>query len=442
MPAFSFIHCADIHLGAPMRGLGRMPSALRDRLRDAPMEAFARIVAAAIDRGVDAVVIAGDLFPGADRNLRVQIQLREQLRRLHEAGIPTLVAAGNHDPLGSFCRSIELPRSVHVFGPTVEPYSLRRGNEELAVVFGISYAKSATYRNLAAEFPRRPTGRFNIGVLHTNVGDRPGFARYAPCRLSDLLDAGYQYWALGHVHTRETLHTNGCVVHYPGNPQGLHTGEPGARGATLVKVSPAGAVSTEPVWTDVVRWHRARASIDGLESLDELIGAFAELAGSLRGTAADRLHIVRWTLTGSGPLHAVLSRPGAAEELCDVLRSAEGVRAAGAIVWLERLEMETRPDRDIDRLRDQADYLGDMLRLARRLEQNPPLPPAEVGDARADGREADISRAVREALAELLDTPRLGRALGDDPWRLLNWKELVARAETIAVEHLAPGEGG
>lgn len=441
MKAFSFLHCADIHLGSPMRGLGRMPRALRDRLRDAPTMAFGRMVTRAIDQDVDAVIIAGDLFDGTDRNLRAQVQLRDQLRRLDEAGIPTLIASGNHDPLGSLSATVSLPPSVHVFGSTPEPVVIRRGDTELAHVYGISYTKSATYRNLAADFPRRPGGPFNIAVLHTNVGDRSGFARYAPCRLAELLESGYDYWALGHVHTRETLHTRRPIVHYPGNPQGLHTGEPGARGATLVKVSDAGTIDLHPVWTDVVRWHRARSSIDGLEAIDELVGAFAELAGNLRGTAADRMHIVRWTLTGNGPLHAALNRPGAGPELCDTLRAAEGIRAEGGVVWLERIELATGPARDMERLRNQQDYLGDILRLARQLELHPPLPPsADVADARPPGQEPAVSRSVREALDELLELPRLTRALGRDPWSLLSWKELVARAEAMAVEHLAPGE--
>jgi len=111
--AFSFLHCADIHLGSPMRGLGRMPRALRDRLRDAPTTAFGRLVTAAIDHEVDAFIIAGDLFDGTDRNLRAQVQLRDQLRRLDRAGIATLIAAGNHDPIGSLSSTVSLPPSVH-----------------------------------------------------------------------------------------------------------------------------------------------------------------------------------------------------------------------------------------------------------------------------------------------------------------------------------------
>ncbi len=442
MQAFSFLHCADVHLGAPVRGLGRLPARLRERLRDAPTEALARLVATAINRDVDAVIVSGDLFDADDRNLRAHAELREQLQHLDEAGIPSFIASGNHDPIGTLSPGVRLPDSTHVFGPEVESVPLLRNGDELARIYGVSYTKSATYENLAAAFPRNPDGDFSIGVLHTNVGDQAGHDPYAPCQLGDLTQTGFDYWALGHVHTRATLHTRAPVVHYPGNPQGLHTREPGARGATLVAIDDGGRVELEPIWTDVARWHRVRTSIDGLEAIDDLIGAFAELSGSIRGCAPNRIHLVRWTLTGSGPLHAELSRPATETDLCHLLRTAQTIRAEGDPVWLERLDITTSAAHDVERLRRQQDYLGDMLRLAVEIRDAPPAPSAAtVGDERPPAVDPrGVGASVRADLAELLDNPRLTRAIGSDPWLTLRWQEIVAHAETLAIHHLAPTE--
>ena len=436
MPAFSFLHCADVHLGSPMRGLGRMPRVLQDRLRDAPEQAFSRVIQAAIDHDVAALIIAGDIFDGAERNLRAQVFLRDQLLRLDDAGIQTLIVAGNHDPLGSLGRGILLPPSVRLFGASVERVILRHRGQELAWVFGASYAKAATHENLAGNFPDQPEGPYNIAVLHTNVGDRPGSGPYAPCRLADLTGKGFDYWALGHVHTRETLSACRPVVHYPGNPQALHTGEPGPRGATLVRVGEPGAAELQAIHTDDVRWHRQMTSIEELESIEELVVAYSHIAANLRGSGSDRVHLVRWTLTGSGPLHHELSSTGAQAELAEAVRASEGLRAGSGVVWLERIDMETQPTRDMARLRRQQDYLGDMLQLAERLRESPPVPQGVEGRATED----DLGRVARTALAELLDTPRLVRAFGESPWNLMQWETIVARAEALAVEHLAPME--
>ena len=365
MQAFSFLHCADLHLGAPFQGLADVPPNLAKRLREAPILALDRVVATAIERRVAAVIVAGDLFDAADRNLRAQIQLRDRLRKLDEAGIATLIVAGNHDPLGSAVASIEYPASVHFFDTQVEAIPLTRGGKLLAHVYGVSYGTASVAENLAARFPADPEGPFSIAVLHGNVGNRAGHDAYAPCSLVDLESRAFDYWALGHVHKRETLRTASPTVHYPGNTQGLHMKEIGPRGATLVDVSPTGSVSITPVWTDAVRWHRARTAIDSFESVDDVIAAFDDISSRTAAEAPDRLHVVLWTLTGSGKLHDSLRRSDVVAGLVQSLREQHAPEPSPGAIWLQRLELATRPMRDIIELRKQQDLLGDFLRLPR-----------------------------------------------------------------------------
>ena len=51
----------------------------------------------------------------------------------------------------------------------------------------------------------------------------------------NLKSKGYDYWALGHVHKREIVDGIPWIV-FPGNIQGRHIRETGAKGATLVTV--------------------------------------------------------------------------------------------------------------------------------------------------------------------------------------------------------------
>lgn len=437
MRAFSFLHCADLHFGAPFQGLADLPAEFAALLRDAPTRALDRIVATAIERRVAAVIMAGDVFDAADRNLRAQVQLRDRLRQLDAAGIPTLIVAGNHDPLGSAVASIHYPPSVHFFGTDVEAVPLTIDNEILAHVYGVSYGSAAVTENLAITFPSNPDGPFSIAVLHTNVGKRAGHDPYAPCSLADLEGRGFDYWALGHVHKRETLRTDSPVVHYPGNIQGLHMKELGPRGATLVEVSANGSVKMSPVWTEVVRWQRARTAISDLESLDDVIRAFAEISSEAAAEAPDRLHIVLWTLTGSGPVHADLRPPGVVAELVEALRAEHAPEPLSGAVWLQRLEAETRPARDIEQLRKQQDLLGDLLRLADEARHNPvALATAEIGDDLDLGRANSVSTAIRGELAPLLEDSRLAAVLGEDPWDTIDWPRLLRRAEVLSIEGL------
>ncbi|MGD8331055.1 MAG: DNA repair exonuclease [Acidobacteriota bacterium] len=437
MQAFSFLHCADLHLGAPFQGLVDVPADLARVLRDAPARALDRIVATALERRVAAVIMAGDVFDAADRNLLPQIRLRDGLRKLDAAGIPTFIAAGNHDPLGSAVASIEYPASVHCFGETVEAVPLMRGAEPLAHIYGVSHSGPAVADNLARQFPDAPKGPFSIAVVHANVGGRAEHERYAPCTLADLETRRFDYWALGHVHKRETLRDQPPVVHYPGNAQGLHMRELGPRGATLVEVSLAGSVSLSPVWTDTVRWHRARTSIEQLDSLDDAMGAFAEVVSRTAAEAPDRLHIVLWTLTGSGPMHGTLRRDEVVADLVHALRYQHAPEPRAGAVWLQRLDVETRPRRDIGELRKQQDLLGDLLRLAQEMRDRAPMPrPGEVGKDLDISAPDPIANAIREELAVLLDDARLRAVLHDDPWQTLDWQRLLRRAEVLAIEGL------
>ena len=58
----TFIHAADLHLGAPFRGLRALSSKWANRLLTAIPESYDRMVDAAIARDVDFVVVSGDIF--------------------------------------------------------------------------------------------------------------------------------------------------------------------------------------------------------------------------------------------------------------------------------------------------------------------------------------------------------------------------------------------
>ena len=66
--SLTFLHAADLHLGAPFRGLAKVSPAWAARLVQAIPEAFDRVIDAAISRKVDFVVIAGDVFDGESVN--------------------------------------------------------------------------------------------------------------------------------------------------------------------------------------------------------------------------------------------------------------------------------------------------------------------------------------------------------------------------------------
>ncbi len=371
MARLKFVHAADLHLDSPFHGIGsEAPDYVVDTLRRATFDAYENIVELCLRERGDALLVAGDIYDGADRSLRAQLKFVEGLGKLDEAGVRSFVCHGNHDPLDGWEARLALPPGCVRFGPAVTGEPVFPDDPGRATVYGISYPRREVRENLAPQFAEVGADHgFGIGLLHANVGGNPAHDSYAPCSVADLAAIGLDYWALGHVHTRQTLSPARPTVVYPGNPQGRHPLETGARGVYLVEVNDYGGVTLDFRPADAVRWASMEADIAGLDTEQELLDAVNYRADSALEEAEGRPLIVRLTLTGRGPLHRWLRRPDA---LPDIREQLNG-RYAGARVWLwcERIRAATASPVDREQAALREDFAGDLARLCGDLRENP-----------------------------------------------------------------------
>lgn len=260
-------HLADLHIGSALRGLEHYPGAPEIDPHEAPYEALRAVVRRIVEdvAGYDAVLVAGDVFDRRHADARALAACQDALGAFHEAGLRTVVVSGNHDAETLLPHKLHLPPSVCWLGADA-PESVSWPHLGITV-HGQSVAEPDERHDLASGYPPRVPGTVNMGLLHTSLHGEWSRAVCAPTDVSTLERAGYDYWALGHVHHRRNAGSTGFAV-YPGNTHARGPGEPGGRGFTELSVGEDGRIGIRPVDTAPVRYeplhlpHAATAEAD------------------------------------------------------------------------------------------------------------------------------------------------------------------------------------
>ncbi|WP_327303150.1 DNA repair exonuclease [Streptomyces sp. NBC_01298] len=308
-------HLADLHIGSALRGLADYPGAPAIDGREAPYEALRAAVRRIVEGGYDAVLIAGDVFDRRHCDARALAACQDALGAFHEAGLRTVVVSGNHDAETPLPHKLNLPPSVRWLGADA-PESVTWPDLGITV-HGQSVAGPDERRDLAAGFPRAIPGAVNIGLLHTSLHGAWSRRICAPADPRTLARAGYDYWALGHVHHR-LVPGAGAFAAYPGNTHARGPAEAGGRGFTELLVDGPGAPRILPVDTAPVRYETLHLPYRETAEAD-LKDRFAAVPEPSWGGA------VVWTLssaTDPGLLHEARALAGPAAMVCPAGESA------------------------------------------------------------------------------------------------------------------------
>ncbi|NOC47322.1 DNA repair exonuclease [Ruegeria sp. HKCCD7559] len=319
------LHTADVHLDSPLKSLALRDPELRERVQTASRAAFVRIVDTAIAEEVTALLIAGDLFDGAERSARTAAFLVIQLERLRECGIRVFYIKGNHDAENPVTGELNLPDNVHVFDG-------RGGKVQVSPevwIHGVSFASRHAPDSLLPKFPGPVDGAVNIAMLHSSLAGAEGHDPYAPCSVGDLVSSGYDYWALGHVHRRQ-IHSQTPWVVMPGMPQGRDMGETGPKSATLISITDE--ITIEELPTSVVEFLEMPVDVKDLETDDALRDLLRrKLRDAADGLASDDA-VIRLKLSGRTPRRWQLLRDQ--DVWMDTV--AQYARETG-VLWLDRI---------------------------------------------------------------------------------------------------------
>jgi exonuclease SbcD len=238
------LHTSDWHLGRSLHGTDLLVE------QEAVLSGLAEVVAA---EGVDAVLVAGDVYDRAVPSADATAVLDRVLTRLRAAGAAVVLTPGNHDSarrLG-FASGLLAVSGVHVRAATPrldEPVLLADEHGDVAV-YGLPYLEPDVARHelgltegrsheavlgaamdrVRADLVLRPGAR-SVVLAHAFVGGGlPSDSERDICVGGvDLVPAavfdGVDYVALGHLHRPQTLSPR---VRYSGSPLPYSFGEAG-----------------------------------------------------------------------------------------------------------------------------------------------------------------------------------------------------------------------
>jgi DNA repair exonuclease SbcCD nuclease subunit len=356
---FRLLAVGDMHLG---RRPSRLPEELTGQSRElGPAGAWARVVEEAIEAGVDAVALAGDVVEGETDFFEAYRELYQGVDRLTAAGIRVLGVVGNHD-VAVLPRLAEQIKAFELLGRGGQWQAAQlEANGEAVTLWGWSFPRARVMESplAGAQFDRGPS--VNIGVLHCDR-EQAG-SPYAPVSNRELDAAGLDGWLLGHIHQPDALNVR-QPSGYLGSATGMDPGEHGARGPWLVTVD-GGRIQAVEQWVLApLRWERLGLDIEGMAEPEEA-----------RGLVLDRLRDLDTAVAAARqPADAV----GLRVRFTGCTRLGEAVVAlfseqdrehlddgqGGTRYFIERLENATRPEIPIDELAGRSDPAG---LLARRL---------------------------------------------------------------------------
>ncbi len=423
--AYRFVHAADIHLDSPLRSLALRDPDLAELIGNATRRAFVRIVDLCLDEQVDALLLAGDLHDGDQTSMKTARFLAEQIRRLHEAGIRVFIIRGNHDAMSRITKELTFPDSVKVFGGRAEAISIDRtsGDSPIAI-HGLSFAQPHAPESLLPRYGAPVEGAVNIGLMHTSLAGAAGHDLYAPCSVADLQAAGFDYWALGHIHKRAVV-KGGCAIVMPGMPQGRDINEAGAKSVTLVTIADDRSVHLEEHVTSLAQFERVDVALTGMEDWRDMAGAVTTALEQAREDAVSEHLVARLRITGVTPLAWRIRRD------LDLLKTEADDRASTVgRCWVEKVEVDCAapgisassvgdPVSELRRLIDadvvQSDaYQAEAARIADELRSQLPLECRSILGSDDESFEAAVAELVREGADDVLARLHAGAdAMGD-----------------------------
>lgn len=214
------IHLSDNHIGAVLESSSYASEFALRRQREI-VSTLMKALDYANAENVHYILLSGDLF---DRGKIKTSTIASVIRKFSEFNGTVLLIAGNHDYISeeSLWANATLPENVYLFPAGLTQKAFPEHN---VVFYGHSWDKAAIKTEELAKMPALDTAKINILLAHGDIYSKNH--SYLPIDKNNLVKAGFDYVALGHIHKHDFITKN---IAYAGSLEPLNFGETGAHG--------------------------------------------------------------------------------------------------------------------------------------------------------------------------------------------------------------------
>ncbi len=229
-----FIHTADTHLGYHQYHRSE---------READFAtAFTQVIDHAIDRDVDAVVHAGDLFHDSRPSTRTIQTALTQLRRLADANIEFLAVVGNHD--GTYDAQwidifSELGLAIHL---GTDPHTVAG-----TAFYGIDHIPESQRKTLSYDFTPHDA-QHAVLVLHGLVAPLSPHGTWDADQLLGHSPIPFDAVLLGDDHAPRSERIDGTLFTYPGATERTAIDQRRSRVCNVLEIG----TGPSPVWIEQI----------------------------------------------------------------------------------------------------------------------------------------------------------------------------------------------
>lgn len=226
------IHCADIHLGAP---INTFPKKISEERKREVRNSLLRMVEFARQQGAQVILLSGDVF---DRDKPYQKDVNVFYGVVEKnPDIDFLYLRGNHDRAGE---ERALP-NLKTFSTSWQSYAY--GNVVISGIELVQENSSSLYSTLSLDEKKK-----NIVMLHGQIGGE--------INLTKLRDKNIDYLALGHIHEYADGELDGRGRYaYSGCLEGRGFDETGVKGFVVIDVADKLTYAFQPFSLQCIEAH-------------------------------------------------------------------------------------------------------------------------------------------------------------------------------------------